>query len=266
MGNIIERYHSTSVNIREAIKTLRTNIQFVGHGSDIKTLMLTSTFPNEAKTTTSIYLALSMAEAGKRVLLIDCDLRRPMMGEYMQIKQKLGLSDYISENCKLDDIIHPTECENLFFIDSGPKVLNSVEVVGSVRFENLITDLREEFDYVIIDTPPLGSFIDSALIGSLVDGTILIIEHGKIESKVAKSTIEQLKKAHAHILGVVYTNIDVRVDNYYGNYGQYGYYSYSSSDKSKKKFGIFKKKHHHHHHHHHSSESTDTKSVNSDSK
>jgi len=247
MGNIIDRYYSTSVNIREAIKTLRTNIQFVGLGSSIKTIMLTSTYPNEAKTTTSVYLALSMADAGKRVLLIDCDLRRPMMGEYMQTKQKVGIVDYISGTCSLSDIICPTQCENLFFIDSGPKVLNSVEIIGSVNFENLLSDLREEFDYIIVDTPPLGSFIDSAIIGSLVDGTILIIEHGKIESRVAKNVMDQLKKAHAHILGVIFTNIDIKTDNYYGNYGsygKYGYYSYSHSDSKKR--SIFKRKHRHH--------------------
>lgn len=239
MGNIIDRYYSTSVNIREAIKTLRTNIQFVGHGSSIKTIMLTSTYPNEAKTTTSIYLALSMADAGNRVLLLDCDLRRPMMGEYMRTKQKLGIVDYISGTCSLSDIICPTQCENLFFIDSGPKVLNSVEIIGSVNFENLLSDLREEFDYIIVDTPPLGSFIDSAIISSLVDGTLLIVEHGKIESRVAKNVMDQLEKAHAHILGVVFTNIDIKTDNYYGNYGsygKYGYYSYNYSDTKNRSF------------------------------
>lgn len=235
MGNAIDRYFSTTVAIRESIKTLRTNLQFVSTDDNVKSILITSAYPNEAKTTTCIYLALSLAEAGKRVLLLDCDLRRPMMAEYMDIPRKAGLVDYIAGTSRLSDIIVPTKCENLFFVDSGPKISNSVEILSSAPFESMLSELREEFDYVIIDTPPLGSFIEAAVLASIADGALLVVEHGKVEAKVAKSIVEQLKKAHAHILGVIFTNINEKYDNYYGSYGQYSYYDYNHTKKKGRK-------------------------------
>ena len=157
-----------------------------------------------------------------------------MMAEYMNVPRKTGLVDYISGTCRLSDIIVPTKCENLFFVDSGPKISNSVEILASAAFESMLDELREEFDCIIIDTPPLGSFIEAAVIASIADGTLLVIEHGKVEAKVAKSIVEQLKKAHAHILGVVFSNINTKTDSYYGNYGQYSYYDYNHAKKKTK--------------------------------
>lgn len=239
MVSSLDRYYTSNAYIREAIKTLRANIQFASVEEPVKTLMLTSTFPNEGKTTTSIYLAISLAETGKRVLLIDGDLRRPMIGEYINDRQEKGLVDYIAGTAQITDLIIPTKCENLFFLDSGPKVGNTVEILSSERFEGLIEDLRAEFDYVIVDTPPLGSFIEAAIVASVVDGTILVVENGKVEVRMAKSVVEQLKKANARVLGIAYSGVDPRTDSYYGSYyGNYYYYSKKNKGSRSKSKGF----------------------------
>ena len=206
---------------REAYKTLRSNIQFCG--SDIKVIGLTSCMPNEGKSSISLNLAIALAEAGKRVAFVDCDLRKSVIiGRYRINKALKGLTHYLSGINKEEDIIYQTNIENLYMIFSGPVPPNPSELLGSDNFSTLIQHLSENYDYVVIDTPPIGSVIDGAVIAKLCDGMVLIIEANNISYKFAQRVKMQLEKTECRILGVVLNKVYVSEKGYYGKY--YGKY------------------------------------------
>ena len=158
--------------VEEAIRTLRTNIQFCNTDKLIKTICLTSCIPNEGKSVTTMNLAISMAGADKKVLHIDADMRKPRQYKDMKVKYNAGLSNYLSGMAECDEIISETNMENLQLILCGPKPPNPAELLGTARFKELLDTMAEKYDYVIIDTPPLGSMIDAAIIAAKTDGTI----------------------------------------------------------------------------------------------
>lgn len=225
--------------VEEAYRTLRTNIQFCGIDQKIKTVTLTSTNPGEGKTTTSINLAISMAKAGLRTLLVDADLRKPMVAKRLGCNNALGLTNFISGGSALDDVISNTNIPDLYFIACGPKPPNPAELLGSASFREFVNTVREMFDLVIFDTPPLGSVIDCALISVLTDGTIFVIQSKKIDFRNAQRVKEQLEKVNARVLGVVLNKVE---KNDYKNYYNY-YYNYYGSKKEPQTgwFGKFRK-------------------------
>ena len=207
----------------EAYKTLRTNLQFCG--DDIKVLTLTSCTPNEGKSNVSFNLAASFAEAGKKVLLVDADLRKSVLaGRYKVGKVENGLSHYLSGQADLEDTICQTNIDNFDIIFAGSYCPNPAELLEHNRFSDLIGKMRDEYDYIIIDTPPLGSVIDSAIVAKISDGAILIIEANAISYRFAQKVKEQLERAGCRILGAVINKVqfDSKKYGYYGNY--YGKY------------------------------------------
>jgi protein-tyrosine kinase len=206
--------------VEEAFRTLRTNIQFCNTDKMIKTICLTSCIPNEGKTVTTFNLAVSMANANKKVLHIDADMRKPRQYKDLKAKYNAGLSNYLSGMAECDEVITETNIDNLQLILCGPKPPNPAELIGTSRFKELLDTMKERFDYIIIDTPPLGSMIDAAIIASGVDGTILLVAYKEVDYKRERKVKEQLEKANANIIGVVINKIPKKgnKDYYYYNY------------------------------------------------
>ena len=213
---------------KEAFRTLRTNIEF--SGSDVKTFCLTSCTPNEGKSNTSFEVARSFAEYGKKVLLLDADLRKSIMRRrHKRGKVRYGLSNYLIGRAPLEDIICQTDVRNLHMIFSGPVPPNPSELLGNHRFAKLIEDARKIYDFIIIDTPPLGSVIDSAVVAKYCDGAVLVIESGAISRRFARKVKEQLEISNCKILGVVLNKVDVGGKGYYGKYYDKYYGKYYGS-------------------------------------
>ena len=209
--------------MNEAIKQLRTNIGF--SGPDKKVIAFTSCLPSEGKSTTVTDLAISMAESGKRVLLIDADLRKSVMAGRMRIKgQGKGLSHLLSGQAEMSEVLAKANIPGLHVILSGPVPPNPAELLGSRRFEIFVEEARDVYDYVLIDTPPLGSVIDSAVISKVCDGVVVIVSAGAVSYKFAQNVIDQLNKADAHIIGTVLSKVNYKKSSYYGKYGGYGSY------------------------------------------
>lgn len=205
----------------EAFKTLRTNILFCG--SSVKVLCLTSSTPNEGKTSVSVQLAASFAEAGKKVLFVDADIRRSVLvGRYKVQGELLGLTHYMTGQNDLESIIYTTEQEGLDIIFPGPVAPNPTELLGGEEFRRMIEIQREHYDYIVIDAPPLGSVIDAAIIAENADGAILVVESCAISYKLAQNVKRQLEKSECRILGVVLNKVDMEKNGYYGSY--YGKY------------------------------------------
>lgn len=207
---------------RDAFRTLRMNISFSGGDQDVKTLVVTSTVPNEGKTSVSIALGVSMAESMRNTLIIECDCRRPSVGNRLKLRPENNWIDVIYRQAKLEDAIVQTSCPNLYFLDAEPGLVHSVELLSSGRFWEMVEIAKQQFDFVILDTPPLGSFIDAAVLAEHADGAILVVNSGSREVRLLKETTEQLKKANARILGVVLNRINAHTSSYY-RYGDYYY-------------------------------------------
>lgn len=205
---------------REAYKTLRTNIEF--SGSDIKTIAITSCTPNEGKSSVAMELARAFAEAGKKTILVDADLRKSVLvGRYKTGAVRHGLTHALIGRESLETVMCMTNVQNLYIIFSGPVPPNPSELLGGAKFQETIRKLREQFDYVIVDTPPLGSVIDAAVAARNCDGTILVIENNAISYRFAQRVKDQLDKSESRILGVVLNKVDMNTRGYYGHYGRY---------------------------------------------
>lgn len=222
----LEKREKLDFRSREAYKSLRSNIQFCG--SDIKVIALTSCTPNEGKTSVSFYLAESLAEGGMKVLFIDADMRKSvLLGRYGVRKINGGLTEYLAGRKESKQVIYQSDIEGMDIMFSGAVAPNPSELLGNNRFQSLIDNARETYDYVIIDTPPLGSVIDSAVIAQVVDGVVMVIASNNISYKFAQNVKKQLEKSGARILGTVLNKVPMAkkgYGKYYGSYYGYGKY------------------------------------------
>lgn len=202
----------------EAYKVLRTNILFCG--KEVKTICITSSIPNEGKTVVSFRLASTIAASGKKVLFIDADLRKSVIIGRLKINREvIGLSQYLSGMNDLEDIIHETKVKNLDIIFTGPLPPNPSEMLGSDAFKELIRTQREEYDYIIIDTPPLGVVIDSANVAKICDGTIIVIESYNVSYKIIQRILRQLEQGDCRILGAILNKAEINHSDYKKYYG-----------------------------------------------
>ncbi len=209
----------------EAIKTLRTNIQFTGR--NIKCILFTSCFPNEGKSDVTFQLAREIGNIGKKVVLLDADIRRStFVSRYRVGRAVKGLSHYLCGTMEIDDICYHTNYENVDIIFSGSFVPNPSELLEEPALGELINVLRKRYDYILIDTPPVTSMADATIIAKWCDGAIFIIEDGRVSYRVAQKAKKQLMKTNCKILGAVLNKVDTKKDRYYGKYGYYyhGYY------------------------------------------
>ena len=225
VNQVVVKQEKSGYQIVEAYKSLRTNLQFCGE--DKKVIAITSCTPNEGKSSVSMQLGISLAEIGKRVILIDADLRKSvLLGRTKTEKSVRGLAHFLSGQASLEDVICATNIKNFYMIYSGPFPPNPAELLGGKNFRSLLNALRKVYDYVIVDTPPLGSVIDSAIVAEICDGSIMVIESGVISYRFAQEVKSQLEKSNCPLLGVVLNKVDMQKQAYgkYGKYGQYKYY------------------------------------------
>ena len=218
-----------SNTMTEALRELRTNIGFCG--DDIKTILFTSALPNEGKSTVVVDIARSLDEAGKRVLIIDSDMRKSVLVGRLRAKAKggetiKGLSLFLSGQCRLEEVLYKTQLNKMYMIFSGPRVLNPTELLEKKYFSTLVQAVREKFDYVLIDCAPLGAAIDAAVVARECDGAVIVAAQGTATSKMLLNVKRQLENAGVSILGAVLNKVDMKKANYYGKYygGYYGKY------------------------------------------
>ncbi len=209
----------------EAYKSLRTNLMFCG--DDIKTVLITSTAENEGKSTVSVELAKCISDLSKKTLLIDADMRKSVMLKRNARSENIhGLSEILSGMISLEDGIYSTSDENFDVIFSGQFPPNPVELLENGRFEKMLNDLKEKYDYIIIDSPPLGAVIDAAVIGSYCDGAIMVFAERKVSRKAALDVKFQLEKSGCRILGGVINEATKSNTKYYRKYYKKYYNKY----------------------------------------
>ena len=202
---------------QEAYKTLRTNLQFCGQ--DVQVVAVTSCHENEGKTTVTLNLARSLTELGKKVLVIDADMRKSVIaGRHTNVKSPTGLSEVLTGMVKLADSVYATQHPQLHMIFSGKYPPNPVELLSGKYFKALVAETRKVYDYVLIDTPPLGRVIDAAVVAPNCDGVILVMADNAVRSKQAQEVVEQLRKSESRILGVVRNDVAAHRKKYYGKY------------------------------------------------
>ncbi|TGE31913.1 CpsD/CapB family tyrosine-protein kinase [Desulfosporosinus sp. Sb-LF] len=215
--------------ISEAFRTLRTNVQFTSVDSETKKIMVTSAGPREGKSSTVANLAVSIAQSGKSVLVVDADLRNPTQHKLFELSNVEGLSVALVLDQDYRIFIKETAVPGVKVLTGGPIPPNPAELVGSKRMKRLIEEASEQFDIVLIDTPPIVAVTDAAILAQEVDGVILVLASGEVNKDFAQRAKEQLDKVGAKILGAVLNKADMKTSEYYY------YYYYHGSDDTKKK-------------------------------
>lgn len=213
---------TSSQEMQNAAKTLYANIRFMSPDDPISTLAITSSVPNEGKTTVSIQLAQAMATAGKSTLLVEADMRRRSIANRLDIRPPHGAYAVLTNNASAGDAIVKTGVENMYFLDMEPHIPNPADILASNRYKKLVRMLEERFDYVIFDTPPTITFVDSSILSTLVDGTILVVRPNTTKRAELLRAYDQLKKANANVIGACANCVESDGAEYY-----YAYYSQS---------------------------------------
>lgn len=232
-------------NISESYRVLRTNIQFSSVDKKLKSIIVTSAAPGEGKTTNICNMAVTFAQAGNKVLLIDGDLRKPRIHRVFGVRSERGLTLAITHMDTYKDNIISSKINNLDLMLSGPIPPNPAELLASKNFKKLIELLNEDYDYILIDSPPTSPFTDAVVMSTVCDGVILVVSSGMIDKEVIKYAKEQFVNVNVKILGVILNNLDIKsrsnYNYYYHNYLYRYYYDDSNESHVKKsKFNIFK--------------------------
>lgn len=221
-------YNEPNSLISEAFRVIRTSLLYSSPDQPPKSVLITSTQPLEGKTTSSSNLALSLAQSGLKVVLVDSDLRKPRLHKfYLKNGKKIGLSSFLVGNESLEGVIQLTDIEGLSFIPSGPIPPNPAELVGSKKMKELLDILEEDYDQIILDGTPIMGFADSRLLSRLVDGVLLVTSVGITQKQLLRNSIDEIRKVRGKIIGTVVN----RLETTRGNYGYNYYYYYSDRSK-----------------------------------
>ncbi|KRF53055.1 capsular biosynthesis protein [Bacillus sp. Soil531] len=212
-------HNSPKDPVAEQYRTIRTNIQFSNVDQDIKTIVVTSSGAEEGKSTTTSNLATVYAQQGLKVLLIDADLRKPTGHYTFRLENHIGLTNVLTRQSTLAQAVQESEIPHLSVLTSGPIPPNPSELLASAQMAELLKEMREQFDMIIFDTPPILAVADAQILANQVDGTILVVSSGKTEKDAALKSKELLSNAQGKLLGVVLNNHKVEEDNYYYYYG-----------------------------------------------
>jgi capsular exopolysaccharide synthesis family protein len=215
-------YEDAKSPISEAYRTLRTNIHFAKGDGEIKTVMFTSSGPGEGKSTTAANTAVALAQSGKKVIIVDCDLRKPVQHKIFG-KSNKGLTNILVENIPIESVLQQTQVENLYLLTSGPIPPNPSELLGGKKLVEVLDALKLQADYVIIDAPPVIAVTDACVLASKVDGVNLVIGAGIVRPEMAQKAKELLTKAKGHLLGVILNRVEIEQEHAY-------YYYYYGSD------------------------------------
>ncbi|MEH7163233.1 CpsD/CapB family tyrosine-protein kinase [Priestia megaterium] len=213
-------HNSPKDPVAEQYRTIRTNIQFSNVDQDIKTIVVTSSGAEEGKSTTTSNLATVYAQQGLKVLLIDADLRKPTGHYTFRLENHIGLTNVLTRQSTLAQAVQESEIPHLSVLTSGPIPPNPSELLASAQMAELLKEMREQFDMIIFDTPPILAVADAQILANQVDGTILVVSSGKTEKDAALKSKELLSNAQGKLLGVVLNNRKVEEGNYYYYYGQ----------------------------------------------
>jgi succinoglycan biosynthesis transport protein ExoP len=226
--------------LAEAYRRLRTSVLLSSPGHAPKTLVITSCVPSEGKSTTAINLAVSLAQTGARVLVIDADMRRPTVHSSFGIENRGGLSNILSNEMSSAEtlaLVQKEKVSGLYLLTSGPIPPNPAELVGSEQMRKLLIELGSTFDHIVIDTPPIASFTDGVLLSAIADGVILVIHANECSRKVIQRSQQALQEVRARVLGVVLNRIHIRSsdhnDYYYHSYYKGQESDYASSESAK---------------------------------
>ncbi|MBM7606280.1 capsular exopolysaccharide synthesis family protein [Metabacillus crassostreae] len=206
--------------IAEQFRTIRTNIQFSSIDKELQTIIVTSSGPGEGKSTTTANLAVVFAQQGKRVLLMDADMRKPTVHYTFRIENHKGLSNVLTRQATLGEAVNVTSQDNLWVLSSGPIPPNPSELLGSKGMIALLEQAKDEYDIVILDTPPVLAVTDAQILSNVADGVVLVVSSGKTEVDSAKKAKELLESAKAKIMGVVLNNKKVQDSQHYYYYGE----------------------------------------------
>lgn len=215
-------------SIAEACRAVRTNLLFMSPDKPFKTMLVTSSGPQEGKSTTVISLGIAMAQSGSRVLLLDTDMRRPRLHKPFGVPNDIGVSSLVVGEGRDEDAIKTTDVPNLFVLPCGPIPPNPAELLHTDAFKDLIKRLSQKFDRIIFDSPPIGAVADAVVLATQVDGVLVVLKAGATHREVAKRAIRALNDVKARVFGAVLNDIDpskARYGDYYGyGYSTYGYY------------------------------------------
>ncbi|MDR3560091.1 MAG: CpsD/CapB family tyrosine-protein kinase [Negativicutes bacterium] len=209
--------------IAEAYRTLRTNLNFCKKDGELKTIMFTSAGPQEGKSLTTANTVVAMAQNGKKVCIVDCDLRKPVQYKIFDRRRHRGLTNIlVDDDVSIDDFIQETEINNLFLLASGPIPPNPSELLGSERMKNLINYLSGKFDYVVFDAPPAIAVTDACVLAARVDGVVLVLDADTVRPEMAQKAKELIIKTRGNLLGVVLNRVEIETEHsyYYYYYGQ----------------------------------------------
>lgn len=233
MQKVSFKPHELPYQISEQIKYIRANIQFCG--DEKKVILFTSTTASEGKSSLTLELAMSMAELGKRVLLVDADLRRSTLKSKVANREavRLGLSHYLSGLANLDESLCVTDEPVMYMLLAGLVPPNPAELLAGRRLDALLDWGRKQFDYILVDTAPLGTVSDAALLARKCDGAVVVIEAAKIPYRAVQGVVQQLRDANCPVLGAVLSKVENASSRNY-KYTKYAY-QYTADDKSTKK-------------------------------
>jgi capsular exopolysaccharide synthesis family protein len=221
--------------VAECSRAIRTNLLFMTPDKPFRSLLVSSSMAGEGKTTMTLNLATAMAQAGSRVLLVDADLRRPRVHKSFNVPNEVGLSSLLIEDLKLEQAVARSPIENLDILPCGPIPPNPSELLHTAKFKQVYADLLANYDKVIFDSAPISAVTDSVVLGTLVDGTLLVVKTGVTHREAVKRAVRSMQDAHANILGVVLNDLDAHRTEYgysYSRYYWYGNYYYGYGEKT----------------------------------
>lgn len=230
--NLVTHFEPKSP-ISEAYRTFRTNLQFARLDAPLKTILVTSSGPSEGKSTTVANLAITMAQMGTKTILIDSDLRRPVLHSIFNLQRTPGLTNYLAGNVPWKEIVQETPIENLSLLTCGVLPPNPSELLGSKKMKNLLEELKEKYDMILFDSPPVIAVTDAAVLSTLLDGVVLVSSSGSTSREALQRAITLLENVKGRLIGGVLNKI--KVESVYGSYHYYYYYHYYGGTKQKRK-------------------------------
>jgi succinoglycan biosynthesis transport protein ExoP len=228
----------SSSAVKEAYLTLRTSLLFSRKTRSANVILITSAGPQEGKSCTTVNVARTLASAGEKTIILDCDLRRPTIHQRLNIGRDRGITNYIlsSEGDDSRTYIKPTDQPNLYALTCGPIPPNPADVFGHERFQALLKELRQQFDWVFIDSPPVVSLADATILSSMADMVVFVVKHNENDKELIRRCVTNIRKVNPNIIGAVLNNVDLE-RSHYKDYYYVGYYYYgeSSSKKGRKR-------------------------------
>lgn len=222
-------------NYREAYKSLRTNVKFIAATENAKSFVITSALQTESKSNVSTNLAITLAEEGKRVVLVDCDFRKPTIHRFLHMyNEGFGLTDVLMDTCPIEKAIYHQKDWGIYVLPVGTVPPNPAELMSTPKMKSVLDSLKKGFDYVIIDTPPVSVVTDAAIVGGMVDGVFLVIRSDFAPVEMVQLAKKKLEDVNVKIFGIILTRFDAKKtghqSGYYYSYNDY-YYSYYKDKK-----------------------------------